>query len=153
MKLKSSFAMFASLVLLTVGCSDDPASGTTANGSVGAKVGGGAWTATNVQSTWASNVLQIGGSEISGGNNRQINLNMMASAPGTYQINPFAGTNATYTEGSGASVKIFSGTTGQIVVTTLSSSGATGTFSFSATESQGGSETRSITEGTFDVKF
>lgn len=154
MKIRSSLALLAPLVLiLATGCGDDPASGTTANGSIGAKVGGGAWAATNVQSTWTSNVLQIGGSEISGANNRQININVMASAPGTYQVNPFAGVIASYTEGSGSSVKIFSGTSGQVVISTISSTGATGTFSFSATESQGGTETRSITEGTFDVKF
>jgi hypothetical protein len=151
---KYSAALVLAVVsfLALAGCGDDPASSNTTNGSIGAKVNGSSWSATNIQATWTNNVLGLGGSRIQGADNHQINITGMISAPGTYQLNPFAGLNATYTEGSAANVKIFTVTSGQIVVTELSSSGAKGTFSFNATQNQG-SETRSITEGTFDVKF
>jgi hypothetical protein len=147
----------ACCLMAALGCSDDPASSnTTANGSVSAKVGGTAWAATNVQASWSSNVLALGGSQIKGSDNFQINISGMIPSTGTYQLNPFAGLNASYTESSsagGISVKIFSVTGGTLVVDKLTSSGASGTFSFEAKDSQGGTATRSITEGKFDVKF
>ena len=63
---------------------------------------------------------------------------------------------ANYSEGSatgGVNVKIFSATSGTLVVDKLTSSGASGSFTFEAKDSQGGSETRSVTNGKFDVKF
>ncbi len=151
------FLLLACTLIPVAGCGDDePTGNSTPNGSVSAKVSGSNWSATNVQAVWTNNVLSIGGSQINGGNNNQINLTAMASGPGTFQVNPFAGVNATYTESTstgGISVKIFSGSSGTITVERISSSGATGTFSFEAAEAQGGSGSRSITEGKFDVKF
>ena len=147
------------LACIGVGCSDDPASsGTnTPNGSVSAKVNGSAWSASSVQATWQNNVLAIGGAQLNGSDNHQINITGLISKTGTYQLNPFAGLNASYTEAgaSGGSVnaKIFSVTSGTLVVESLSTTGASGTFSFEAKDSQGGSETRSITDGKFNVKF
>ncbi|MEO5931567.1 MAG: DUF6252 family protein [Candidatus Kapaibacterium sp.] len=143
--------------MMIAACGSDPASSTntTPNGSISAKVSGASWAATNVQSTWQSNVLSLGGSQIQGSGNQQINITGLISKTGTYQLNPFAGLNASYTEATtsgGVSAKIFSVTSGTLVVGTLSATGASGTFSFEAKESQG-TGTRSITEGKFDVKF
>jgi len=158
MKYLATLALAAACMMI-IGCGDDPASSnapTLSNGSMGAKVNGSGWGATSIQTSWQSNVLSLGGSEIAGSGNRQINITAMVSSTGTYQFNPFAGINASYTEGSfsgGVNVKIYQVTSGTLKVDKLTSSGASGTFSFEGKESQNGTETRSVTEGTFDVKF
>ena len=112
----------AACLALVAGCSDDPASSDApalANGSMGAKVNGAGWGATSIQASWQSNVLSLGGSEIAGSGNRQINITAMISATGTYQFNPFAGINASYTEGSfsgGVNVKIFAVQSGTLTM-------------------------------------
>jgi hypothetical protein len=159
MKHRIVSVVLVALACIVAGCKDDPASNTTTtpNGSVSAKVNGSAWAASSVQATWQSNVLSIGGSQLNGSNNHQINIAGLVSQTGTYQLNPFAGLNANYTEAGvsqgGLSSKIFSVTSGTLVVNTLTATGASGTFSFEAKDAQGGTETRSITEGKFDVKF
>jgi hypothetical protein len=139
------------------GCSDDSTAPTSSRGSVAATISGSTWSASDVQSTWQSGVLGIGGAQISGGNNRQINITGLVSAPTTVQLGLFSGITATYTEAVGGAVKIFVAQSGTLTVTTLTNSGATGSFAFEARQQQSGggsgTETRSITSGTFDVKF
>lgn len=158
MHLFTSTRIGSTIIALLLGlgvaaCSDDPASSNvTENGTVSAKVNGESWSATNVQATWTSNVLGIGGAAIAGANNRQINISGLVAAPGTYQLNALGGLIATYTEGSAANVQIFTATAGTLKVDELTSGGAKGSFSFDAANSQGGG-TRSVTEGTFDITF
>lgn len=153
------YMILLAVACIATGCSDDPASSdnVTANGSVSAKVNGSAWSATTVQATWQSSVLGIGGSQLNGSTNHQINITGLVSQPGTYQLNPFAGLNASYTEAGASagsiSAKVFAVTSGTLVIESLSATGASGTFSFEAKDSQGGTETRSITDGKFNVKF
>ncbi len=150
--MKTIFLLGLSILCAVVftGCSSDD-NGTdnnnNSNGSVTAKVNGTSWSATTVQATWTSNVLGIGGAQIIGGENQQINISGMVAATGTYQLNGFSGVIATYGKGSGTSVEPFAAQSGTLKVDELSSSGAKGTFSF---QTNGGP---SITEGTFDVKF
>lgn len=132
------------------GCSSDDDSTNGSNngkGSVSAKVNGTSWSATNVQSTWTSNVLGIGGAQIIGGENQQINIQGMVAATGTYSLNGFSGVIATYTKGSGTAVHAYTAISGTLKVDQLSTSGAKGTFNF---QTDAGN---SITEGSFDVKF
>ncbi len=141
------------IILVAAGCGEDnPTGGNSSKGSISAKVDGNSWSATDVQAVYTSGVFNIGGAQISGGDNKQINIGGMISAPGTYQLGGFSGITVTYTEGSAANVKIFLTQSGTMKVDQLTSTGAKGTFSFQAKEQQG-SGVRSVTEGTFDVKF
>jgi hypothetical protein len=141
------------------GCSSDPASSNNtqnSNGSVSATISGSNWSANTIQATWQNNVLGLGGSMIETSGNKQITMGGLVSAPGTYQLGGITGITASYSEGSasgGLNVKIYSATSGTLKVDNLTSTGASGSFSFEAKDSQGGTETRSITNGKFDVKF
>lgn len=146
----------AAMLIIAQGCggSDDPASGNnnTSKGSVSANVNGAAWSATTVQSTYQGGVLGIGGAQISGAENKQINISGLVSGPGTYQLGLIAPLTVTYAEGSGTSVKTFVARSGSVKVDAISATSAKGSFSFEAQDQQGNG-TRSVTEGTFDVKF
>lgn len=141
------------VIVIATGCGgDDNPTNTTANGSVSAKVNGSAWSATTVQATYQSSVLGIGGSQISGAENKQINISGLVAGPGTYQLGLISPINISYTEGSAANVKIFTAKSGTLKVDQISASGAKGSFSVEA-QDQAATGTRSITEGAFDVKF
>ncbi|MBS1912379.1 MAG: hypothetical protein JST22_10375 [Bacteroidetes bacterium] len=136
--------------------SDPSPTGTTANGSMSAKVDGSAWGATTIQATWSNGVLGLGGSQISGSENKQITIAGLVSQTGTYQIGLISGITGTYVEGSVGGVKTFSAQSGTLQVDQLSASGAKGSFSIEVQEqTSGGPGTakRSVTEGKFDVKF
>lgn len=151
------FLMVLGLALLSSCKSDSTsANGTNNNNSatgVSAKVNGSAWAATTVQSSWNNNALGIGGVEIAGATSRQVNITGIVTQPGTYQLGPFTGIIATFSDGSATGVKIYMVTSGSLVVEELSATGAKGTFQFEAKEANGGSDARSITDGKFNVKF
>lgn len=143
--------------LFLAGCSDDPASSDTGKGTMSAKVNGTAWNPSSItQATHQSNVLAVAGAQINGGNNKQINITGLVAEPGEYTLGGF-GVQATYVDGSAAAVQTFIAKSGTLNVEELSATGAKGTFSFEAQEQMAGggagSQTRSITEGKFDVKF
>ena len=141
-------SVLCAVVITGCGSDDDDNStgGNSNKGSITAKINGTSWSANNVQATWTSNVLGMGGAQIIGGENQQINISGMVPATGTYQLNPLSGISASYTKGSGSSVDPHVAMSGTLVVTELSSSGAKGTFSFQAGP-------HSVTEGSFDLKF
>lgn len=148
----------ASLLLLSAcGGSDSTPTGNNSKGSISAKVDGSAWSATTVQGTWSNGVLGFAGSQIIGAENKQINIAGPIAKAGTYQIGLLTGITATYAEGSGAGVKTFAAQSGTLKVDELTTSGAKGTFTAEVAEQQlvGGTTgtKRSITAGTFDVKF
>ncbi len=149
--------LLIAIVIIAAGCGDDnPTGNDTANGSISAKVDGAAWSATNVQASNKSGVLGIGGAQISGAENKQINIAGLVSGVGTYQLGLFSGITVTYAEGSLGNIKTFVAHSGTLKVDELSSSGAKGTFSFEAREqnaSGAGSATRTVSDGTFNVKF
>lgn|GEM_PF-2240868 len=154
---RSLWMLTLAAMIAVQGCSDDdnPA-GNTTKGSVSAKVNGTAWSANQVQATYQSSVLGIGGSQISGAENKQINISGLVPGTGTYQLGLISPISLSYTEGTAANVKIFTAKSGTLKVDELSASGAKGSFSFTGQEqssSGAGSETRSVTDGTFDVKF
>lgn len=145
-------------IFIAAGCSDDPASGNdTSKGSMSAKVNGTAWSAGQItQATWQNGVLGIGGTKIDGGNSKQIIITGLVSAPGDYTIGGITGLQGNYSDGSATGVMTFVAQSGTLKVEELSATGAKGTFSFEAkeqTQAGPGTATRSITEGTFNVKF
>jgi hypothetical protein len=76
-------------------------------------------------------------------------------AAGTYDLLPPTGTptapTANFYYTSGGNIQIFSATSGQLVITSSSSSTVSGTFTFTATDPTGGTSTVSV-QGTFDAR-
>lgn len=156
--MKAIRALIIAIAVLAAGCgSDEPTAPITGNGSMTAKVNGDNWGATAITAVYSGGNVSIGGTQIAGGSSKQFNISGMMSGPGTYSVGLLTPTRIQYSEGSMASVKTFLPKSGQIVVESLSSTGAKGTFSFEAQEQVlgggQGTDTRSITNGSFDVKF
>lgn len=154
-----SLLLVAVISIVCAACGDDATGPGDSKGSMSAKVSSASWSATTVQSTYASGVLAIGGSQINGSQNKQINIQGLISATGTYQLGLISPIQANYTEADGpsaAQIKTFSCTSGTLKVDELTSTGAKGTFSLEMREqgaSGAGTATRSITDGTFNVTF
>jgi len=75
-------------------------------------------------------------------------------APGTYPLGVSAtnfGGIGTVTEGSTSWITPLNGTSGTVVITSLTSSHIAGTFSFTSTEATGASSTRTVSNGAFDL--
>jgi hypothetical protein len=140
--------------IVAVGCGDDATTNATGNAGMSAKVDGNAWSPGTITAHNASGTLVIGGTEISGANNRQINISVPgATAGNSYQIGGTIGLTFNYIEGSMASVNIFSATSGTVTISEFSSSGAKGSFSVTAAGTNGATGTRTINEGSFNVTF
>ena len=140
--------------IVALGCGDDATTNATGNAGMSAKVDGNSWSPGTINAQNASGNLILGGTEISGANNRQINISVPgATAGNTYQIGGTIGLTFNYIEGSMGSVNIFSATSGSVTVSEFSSTGAKGTFSVTAAGTNGATGTRTINDGSFDVKF
>ena len=76
-------------------------------------------------------------------------------AVGTYDLLPLSGTptapTANFYYTSGGNIQVFSSTSGQLVITSSSSSTVSGTFTFTATDPSNGASTVTA-HGTFDAK-
>lgn len=76
-------------------------------------------------------------------------------AVGTYSLLPLSGSPAAPTANfyytSSGNSQVFSSTSGQLVITSSSSSAVSGTFTFTATDALGGSATVTV-QGTFDAR-
>lgn len=147
-----------------VGCKKDdedtdPDGGTqTAGGSMSAKVNGQPFDATlAVQATISGNVFAFAGTANSSTSVRQININIADyQGVGTYNFTT-VGSTAIWSEGTSAD-KIFTANflvgSGQVNITEVANGRVKGTFEFTGSNAGGGgSETRTITEGKFDVKI
>lgn len=147
-----------------VGCKKDdedenPDEGTElAGGSMSAKVDGQAFEATlAVQATVSGNVFAFAGTANSSTSVRQININIADyQGTGTYNFTTI-GSSAIWSEGTSAD-RIFTANflvgSGQVNITEVANGRAKGTFEFTGSNAGGGgSETRTITEGKFDVKI
>lgn len=75
------------------------------------------------------------------------------NGPGVYPVGPNEPTNANYTEGGGTSWNADSFTgSGTVTLTSLTETGASGTFSFTL-GSDSGAPDLVVTDGKFDVTF
>jgi hypothetical protein len=76
-------------------------------------------------------------------------------AVGTYDLLPLSGTptapTANFYYTSGGNIQVFSSTSGQLVITSSSSSTVSGTFTFTATDPTNSTSTVTA-QGTFDAK-
>jgi hypothetical protein len=152
-----SSAKYVFLVLLVVaaGCSSD--NGVTEpdqdpeQGSVTARIDGSSWRATAVSANYNGAILAIAGSDGA----RTLGFGVSTSGPGTFTIAATQTMNALLSQ-AGSNVGWHAlGTigSGTLTLSTLTATGASGTFSFVLAASDGSSSTRTITNGAFNVKF
>lgn len=134
------------------GGSTQPAQSTS---SMSFRVDGTLVTATSVTAGLSSGILAIGGGDAS--RTLSFALTPTSTGTGTYSIAPLSAANAMILIGNPAAgwqagVSIGSGT---ITINSLTSTGASGTFSFGlvAVSGTGATGTRTITEGVFNVTF
>lgn len=168
MKLKSFLAsnfskLFILLLALTFTFSsckkEEEDTAPNSEGSITAKVNGQPFDATlSVQATLSSSVFAFAGSGTTSANDvRQINISIADyNGTGTYNFS-VAGSTAIWSEGTSAS-DIYTANfiigSGQVVITEVTDSEIKGTFEFTGSNAGGGgSETRTITEGKFNVKI
>jgi len=160
-------AVWVGLAVASAGCqtatapsgADVKSCGTgTFTGTLTATINGGAFVATCLTgASYANQIVAIGGTDVSASNLttfQNLALAVVASGPGTYQLNP-NGNNAAYsvggTESWGAGGTF--GGSGTVIITALSSTGASGTFAITMVAGPGGSGPATITSGTFSITF
>lgn len=161
-----SFALVLAVTTILSSCSSDSSSGgsgSTALGTMKAKIAGSNWTSMSVATaaTHQNTMLIIQGSDATG---KAIQLMVGGvTEPGTFQISDTSGINAiaSYTQANisnpMASLTFAapyegSGNVGTITVTDLTATNVKGTFSFTG-KNQAGDDTKAITNGSFNVNF
>ena len=162
--MRHALALLAAISL--VACGGDSGTGPNPNGSGGtitATVDGSTWAppSTLVQAAYGNNTFALGGT-VTGTPNRQINITVSGvSGPGTFDLgpaNPAALALLTFSTGS-SSVSTWttalSPATGSITFSTLTATGAQGSFQFTGQATPGTSATgqKSVTSGSFNVTF
>ena len=135
-------------------CGDDGGNPPVGAGTMTASIDGTAFSGTlAVQATRSGNLLSI---SAVGSNTRQLSLNLVGvTAPATIAIGAGSTSLGQYSTGTQTWVSSLAGGSGSVVLTTLTSTHATGTFSFTAIPSTttGATGNKAITNGTFDVTF
>ncbi len=128
--------------------------GPAANGSapMTAKIDGTAWSAPSASGSYGNGILAFAGANLQLGT---IGVGVIASGPGTYAIGVGGPGNASVSIGGQAWSAAITGGSGSVTITSLTSTGAQGTFQFTAVPATGtgASGNKVVTEGTFDVTF
>lgn len=117
-----------------------------------ATIDGGSFSAVAIAAAYSGGIMGLGGTDSQG---RTIGIGGQITAPGTYPIGPTSSANFSLTIGSAswqAAITVGSGT---LTVTSISATGAKGTFQFVAGPVPGttSSGNRNVTQGAFDVTF
>jgi len=128
---------------------------TPLHGTMTAVIDGLPWTAIAITTAAYNNgTLSIGGAD---GSNpiRSIGLAVSTGGPGTFAMNAVAGAaRGLVSIGIGPTWTTALGGSGTLTVSTISSTGASGTFSFVATPIAGGAAgNKNVTSGTFNITF
>jgi len=148
------------LLAAASGCggSDDVAGPGNVNlpqGSMSARIDGSDWKASAaLTAAYSGQILAVAGTD---GSFLTLGFAVAASAPGTYTIGPAQPTNALLTNGTTAAswVAVTTRGSGSITITSISATAATGTFTFNMIPdgNSGSTGNRSVTSGTFSVKY
>jgi hypothetical protein len=157
--MKSFPFLWSAVLVLAVACSSgDDGTGpenTPANGSMSARIDGSSWTSTLAVSAGSS-----GGIIAISGTNGSTTIAMafgIANGPATFQIGPAGAiSNALLMESNGRSWHALSTVgNGTVTLTSISATGAAGTFAFTApaVASSGATGSKVVTNGSFDVRF
>jgi hypothetical protein len=151
----SSTSTAPSAVTLAPAPAPAPTPTPTSHGSIGFKIDGAPVAPTGVTATFANGILAVGGGDSS--RNTVLGFAFAPTGPGVYALGPLSAANALLTMGNpaagwNAAVGIGGGS---ITLTTLTSAGASGTFTFNlvAVPNTGATGTKAITEGVFNVTF
>jgi hypothetical protein len=131
--------------------------GSPIQGTMTARIDGVQFTASCMTAAQYSNgILAIGGVN-SANPYTSVAFAVLVSGPSTHQIGGLSGANAVINmSGTTATWQALAGQgSGTIVVTSLTATGAAGTFSFVAppTPNSGATGTKTVTDGTFNVTF
>ena len=143
------------LAALTGACSGSnttsPTTGTS-NQTMTALIDGSSWTAVTVTASRSSDLISITGSDASTPN-RTIALSLVGSSIGTYTTST-GSSNEELSISPGQWTANVLGGSGTITLTDLTTTGATGTFSFTAvTANAAATGTHAVTSGAFNVTF
>jgi hypothetical protein len=153
-----ALGLAAGLALAAACGGDSTGPGNTGDAAVRARVDGANWASLAASAVRANGFVGIGANAANGST---MGLGF-PDATGTYTMTTTVGLNASYgilatgelwmAVGLGAQNAVGSGT---VVVTELTAERVRGTFNFVAPASQGSGATgtRTVTEGTFDVRF
>ena len=152
--------MFA--LLLSSACGDDtpaepsgPPGVVLANGSMGALIDGVVWNAdVSIVATYSNATLSVTGEDAL---KRRIGFGLRATGPRSITVGSgdFVGFSLSIIEAENPQPSIWTGQSGEIRLTRLTSTRASGTFTFTAIPFQGTPATgsRTVSTGTFDVTF
>lgn len=160
-----TLAVLATLTLAA--CGKDSGTGPSdgsGSGGMTAKVGGQNFSSASLTTngSWIRGAFGVVGTTFSGGTTKQINITLHnVTEAGTYSLSSSYTNSATYTEAAGpedlktwiAGPETGSGT---VIITSIDSKGAKGTFNITMVPAVGlseGSPNLAITNGSFNVKF
>lgn len=111
----------------------------------------------------SNNIVALGGTDISANNKttyQDISIAIVATAPGTYSLASLASglpnpNNASYSIGGSQQWLAGSGFggTSSVTITTLTATSVSGTFSITFAAGPGGSGTKTLTNGAFNITF
>lgn len=161
------FVSFVVVLLTLAGCGSSPSAPddsntttptttggvSTVTGSMSATINGAGWSASGaIVASNGGGLLVVSGADLSA---QVVAFAILQPAPGTFPTNNLTASNALVSIGSQTWQTNQSGSTGSIVITTLTSTGASGTFSFTApaVPGTGASGTKTVTNGAFNVRF
>jgi hypothetical protein len=152
--------MFA--LLLSSACGDDtptepngPPGVVLANGSMGALIEGVVWNAdVQIVASYSSGTLSVTGEDAL---KRRIGFGLRATGPRIISVGSgdFVGFSLSISEAEDAQPSLWTGQSGEIRLTRLTPTRASGTFTFTAVPFPGtpATGTRTVSNGTFDVTF
>ena len=158
MRRSSQRFLTAVLVIGLTACSGDddptgPGDIIPTNGTMSATIDGNTWTAIQIAGVNNGGVVAISGSDAT---LLAVGFAFVGQAAGTYTIGPASAANASVIDNLTTTwtANSFQGS-GTITVSTLTATGASGTFSYTAplTSTTGTPATRVVTNGTFNVTF
>ena len=149
--------VFLALMVATAtvaACGDDGGNPPVGAGNVSATVEGSAFTGSlAVTSSRTATVLAVGAV---GSNNRQIAIFLTGvTSTGAVAVGAGSSSYAQYSDASQQWVSNLTGGSGTVNLTTLTTTHAAGTFTFTgaALATSGASGTKSVTSGSFDVSY
>jgi len=143
----------AALPLLTAACGGDNGGPSNDAGTMTATIDGSPFAGDlDVQAFFVNGTLTVSGmDQVS----RRITLAVPSAAAGTFAMGPNQVTSATLYLGAFAWITNSAGMSGSVTITALTAHQASGTFQFTAkaTDPNVANQIRTVTAGTFDVRF
>lgn len=123
------------------------------HGTMTATVDGASYTSCMTSGSFGGGTLSITGQAFEGTDSKQLQVNVMEATVGTFTLGGASASNiGRYSLTLETYVTAVDPAVGEVEITALDDSHATGTFSFKATSATGGGAVE-VTDGAFDVDF